>query len=125
MKADIKTRWVTALKSGDYPQGFGYLSVYDRDSETNTYCCLGVLCELAVADGFVVKSSISDVRLYDDDDCSLPFAVVDWAGLHEINPRVLVDGDESDADGKAHLSEINDSHDYSFTKIADLIEQHL
>lgn len=41
MEAAIKSRWVEALRSGRYQQGRGSL----RPSE-NTYCCLGVLCDL-------------------------------------------------------------------------------
>ncbi len=40
MNADIKQRWVEALRSGQYKQGSGGLKI------NNCYCCLGVLCEL-------------------------------------------------------------------------------
>lgn len=41
MKKSIMTKWVKALRSGEYKQGFGYLC-----NEGN-HCCLGVLCEIA------------------------------------------------------------------------------
>ena len=41
LKSDIKARWVAALRSGKYKQGIGAL----RDTD-DTYCCLGVLCDI-------------------------------------------------------------------------------
>ena len=37
---EIKDKWIAALTSGEYKQGQGYLRLGD------TYCCLGVLCDL-------------------------------------------------------------------------------
>lgn len=45
MKADIRTKWLEALRSGRYQQGRGWLKFKDGDGER--YCCLGVLCEVA------------------------------------------------------------------------------
>ena len=42
MKPEIKAKWVEALRSGDFKQGKGYLN--NRDD--NSFCCLGVLCEI-------------------------------------------------------------------------------
>lgn len=41
MDAEIKAKWVAALRSGEYQQGDRQLRDGDR------YCCLGVLCEVA------------------------------------------------------------------------------
>lgn len=41
MNADIKTRWVAALRSGGYKQGRVCLRTKD-----DKYCCLGVLCDI-------------------------------------------------------------------------------
>lgn len=38
LPADIKQKWVDALRSGEYKQGQGYLK-----TEDGGYCCLGVL----------------------------------------------------------------------------------
>ncbi len=37
----ILNEWVAALRSGKYKQGQGYMR-----SRNDTYCCLGVLCEI-------------------------------------------------------------------------------
>lgn len=41
MTPELKTRWLAALRSGEYSQVRGTLK--NRDG----YCCLGVLCEIA------------------------------------------------------------------------------
>ena len=41
MNQEIKNRWVSALRSGEYKQGKGALC-----SINNEYCCLGVLSDL-------------------------------------------------------------------------------
>ena len=41
MKAEIKAKWVEALRSGKYKQAKGVLR-----SMTGGYCCLGVLCDV-------------------------------------------------------------------------------
>lgn len=40
----IKTKWLKALKSGTYKQGFTQL--YDNFQGKDAYCCLGVLCKV-------------------------------------------------------------------------------
>lgn len=40
MNKEIKDKWVEALRSGNYKQGYGNLQTGD------SYCCLGVLCEI-------------------------------------------------------------------------------
>ena len=41
MKKEIKDKWVAALRSGEYQQAYGRL----RDD--NSFCCLGVLCDIS------------------------------------------------------------------------------
>jgi hypothetical protein len=40
MDAELKQKWVTALRSGEFKQGRGALE------EDGTFCCLGVLCRV-------------------------------------------------------------------------------
>lgn len=40
MDAQLKAKWIEALRSGEYPQGNGFL---EKDGH---YCCLGVLCAI-------------------------------------------------------------------------------
>lgn len=45
-------RWAEALESGEFSQGFGYLRT--RDS----YCCLGVACEVFIRDGGTLQTRL-------------------------------------------------------------------
>jgi hypothetical protein len=40
MKKEIRDRWVTALRSGEYEQGIA------RFERGGRFCCLGVLCDV-------------------------------------------------------------------------------
>lgn len=120
MKEDIKTEWVTALRSGNYSQSAGIL----RDDRG--FCCLGVLCDLAVKAGVAtsIESAIGEGTIaYLDKDALpgstgdvayLPQSVMKWAGLTASNPQA----------GDDYLSSLNDNG-FSFEKIADVIEKEL
>lgn len=120
MKSDIKAQWIAALRSGEYEQGHGLLHPTD-----NTYCCLGVLCDLHAKAG---------LGMWVDDRYNgvlevLPIDVQVWAQLQDWCPDVSipVDGDV----GRFTLAEINDGRPvdgirpHTFAEIADLIEQQL
>lgn len=127
MKAEIKTLWLDALRSGKYQQGVGVLQLHTKQE----FCCLGVLCELAVRAGVAfVLDHAGNGSLYSDsaDPAAghqsreqLPNGVAIWAGL-ENNPQVdhIVD----DYVRTETLAEINDNG-YDFEHIADLIEEQL
>ena len=54
MNKEVKKKWVDALRSGEYAQGRSSLRDHDE------YCCLGVLCELAVKEGVIPAPTYSD-----------------------------------------------------------------
>lgn len=112
MNPGVRAQWCAALRSGDYEQGQQQLQA------GGGYCCLGVLCELAV------KASIIGPPVYDTDhewwsysgrNDYLPDPVMEWAGLGDPNPAVWFRGEQT------WLAEINDSG-FSFAEIADLID---
>lgn len=45
MEPELKKLWVDALESGEYTQGTGMLK-YSYDGDNESYCCLGVLCDV-------------------------------------------------------------------------------
>lgn len=47
MKAELKAKWVEALRSGKYQQGTNYLKRTDTPNNEPVYCCLGVLCDIS------------------------------------------------------------------------------
>lgn len=55
MDAELKTRWLEALRSGKYDQTTGVLNRVKEESEDDAnkqpgYCCLGVLCDVVAPD---------------------------------------------------------------------------
>lgn len=108
MKKEIADKWVTALRSGEYEQGIGKLN---KDGK---FCCLGVLCELAVKDDVVLPITDSwDLTTYDGEAAWLPNSVVNWSGMKDDNGMF---GDDS-------LVHMNDSGK-SFEEIAEVIEKN-
>jgi hypothetical protein len=118
---DVKTRWLEALRSGEYAQDTGMLHRRYGADDVDSYCCLGVLCALAeragVVERYAADGSFAYRSVVNHDDRSsnfLPLAVRDWAGLDRANPVV----------DDVSLSSHNDD-ELNFNAIADLIEEHL
>ena len=109
--------WVEALRSGKYRQTTQCL--HDRDG----YCCLGVLCEVAIDNGVKVKvSEGGGTTLYGGQEEKLPESVQEWAGLHDN--LGYTNGFESifiNSDPYDNLVKANDSG-VAFASIADAIE---
>lgn len=147
MNPEIKARWLEKLRSGEYLQGTGYLKAID-DSHKIRYCCLGVLCEIAVEDGIlhvnpgtVVSSIFSYADATNADDCNetiLPDAVAAWAGInseglqernHGIRPPCPDRGEYLSCGnqncGNCYQQELTTLNDEKvpFTEIADIIEK--
>jgi hypothetical protein len=100
MDAELKKRWVAALRSGEFKQGRGLL----RDGDQ--YCCLGVLCSVA---GIPISEDGSDALT--DDGKSGAYAPI----------RDVLGEKASPFD----LAMMNDMDRKSFAQIADYIEEHL
>ena len=131
MNPEVKALWVTALRSGEYEQGRGALIQIDEGKQT--YCCLGVLCDLAI------KAGVAEVRLYENENSfaryqwwdatgdaagewsetegTLPPPVMTWAGLIDDDPVIT--------SGGLTAVEANDSEELSFVDIAEQIEENL
>lgn len=127
MDAEVKARWVTALRDTEK-----YRKVVGALHCESGFCCLGVLCDLYLQENGKqwVRNDIQDC---DDNCCSfgfpkgkgyeyatLPYEVRVWAGLQgrvvsPHNPRVW----------GISLAEWNDDFDKSLPEIADLIEAYL
>ena len=119
MDTEIKTKWLDALRSGKYRQGANYLRT--RGADRDNYCCLGVLCELAVAEGVIEPPVIEPTGEYyyaGDSAAYLPAEVRRWADLPDSMGHFLSDGNLP----HNSLTEMNDS-EYPFTEIADVIEE--
>jgi len=140
MKPEIKKLWTDALRSGEYHQGRRALNSEGR------FCCLGVLCDLAVKAGAIPpgRKDPSGVVSYGACRVRLPPEVIRWAGLEDASDvRYRKDWDWT-VDGSTiplppglrlehchnagkdcrSLATANDSG-MSFPGIAAIIEEHL
>lgn len=112
MIPEIKEKWVTALRSGDYKQTSGALAVRVGDDTTNVaYCCLGVLCEIAVDEGVIPSGNFlekNEIKRYDEQSTAfLPTRVIDWSRAFTTTVVVAMNDEGS-----------------SFDEIADYIEEN-
>lgn len=135
MKPEVKEKWVAALRSGEYQQGLNVLAHRD-DEGAMSYCCLGVLCDLAVKDGVAVdvQSDADGDLTFEGMEALPPSSVLNWARLRLENPEVQVPKnhpaladqflDVRDRKGKCALTSLNDGG-FTFAEIADLIEASL
>lgn len=113
MKKEVADLWIEALRSGKYRQGIGNLNY------KNQFCCLGVLCEVAIANGLNVEVELPEntsMMKYDGAKTILPSTVQQWAGMR-------TDGGRRDLENKIpSLWELNDNLGYTFNAIANVIE---
>jgi hypothetical protein len=109
LNPEIKSKWVAALRSGEFQQVTGKL----HNLWMNSYCCLGVLC--ALSDNFT-------------------FTLGGFSAIGPNNQIVSVDAflidagiTDTDAAGKIAntLIGMNDTYGRSFTEIADYIDENL
>ena len=119
MNKEVKALWLDALRSGKYEQGLGTLCDVNDDGDRK-FCCLGVLCDVAIEQGLPIEVQVnSHTTIYDDSSGYLPDSVREWAGLASYNPLVKVNGEER------AVAQVNDTGDFDFPAIADLIEASL
>lgn len=150
---EVKEKWLAALRSGEYEQGTSCLYSTTRESTNPQYCCLGVLCDLAVKEG-IAEWVIRSPKMYDDNKvpyhCQpvdrrktighpgdsatvLPDAIVRWAfqrGFRNDASNPIVDvGSRYGESLYVKLSMFNDGHPgidrRTFDQIADIIEEKL
>lgn len=104
--------WVEALESGVYPQGFGWLN------DGGNFCCLGVACEVAIANGVSATRQTGhdhNPRVsYDAELSRLPASVTAWLGEQSSDIRV----DVADCSQPASMVYLNDYLRWDFKAIA-------
>lgn len=90
MNKDVKKKWLAALRSGKYTKGVSKLH-QSRSDNTEIYCCLGVLCELAVDEGIIDPPDKEDygIYFYQEQSAFLPMEVLKWAGLKNTTQKNL------------------------------------
>lgn len=110
MDAIYKEKWLEALRSGKYKQTKGRLRRVD-----NTYCCLGVLCDLLEKDRKIIwKKNYEFYEAQDESNAQTPNSI----------PYSIRNEIEIDSNQQHQLIVMNDSGE-SFDTIADYIEKNL
>lgn len=126
MNKELKTKWLEALRSGEYKQSREILK------DENGFCCLGVLCDLTHPDAWVgykgdggiwkYHSEANTYTMEDDygeplkeksvfEDAELADDLLYEFGLTEKEQRILINK--------------NDTDKWTFNQIADWIEENL
>lgn len=139
MKKEIATKWTAKLRDPEIQQGHSVLCNVRKDGAgniTKNYCCLGVLCEVAIENGLDI--TVEDrfdaydrgERTYNEQDSYLPESVQEWAGMHSNSGESRRDSDGNlqritvgGIDGYGNLAEANDDS-ATFPEIADWIDEH-
>lgn len=109
MDAELKTKWVEALRSGKYTQARRTLR-----GATEGFCCLGVLCD-------VYDPTQWEFHKHDID----PF----W-GYKKFEPKIYANienlfGEGNNIGKNSKLIDMNDNFSYSFSEIADWVEKNI
>jgi hypothetical protein len=105
MDAELKRKWVEALRSGTYHQAVGFLRNEDR------FCCLGVLCQIA---GLRISSHDNNSVFHESGEYTVGYEAItkllDGFNYYELAER---------NDGS------NKHHRHTFHEIADYIDANL
>lgn len=115
---EVIEKWVAALESGEYQQVEGALRKDDG------FCCLGVLCELAVEANVIEPAEHNgEDWLYDEIQGSLPEPVWNWAGVGDEDPflRPLKPLPGETVQFPVAASGWNDTYGKTFPEIAAMI----
>lgn len=125
---EARTLVANALRSGKYKQGQNALHRVEQD----TYCCLGVACEVFIENGGpLTKERVlgdelsSTLTSYDTNNGLLPAKVQSWLGISGMGSFVTPI-ELPFPNGKelcTSLISANDHFRAPFNVIADLIEQ--
>lgn len=116
MTLEDKTKWTTALRSGEYKQAFGALHRVDLNN-VHSFCCMGVLC--AINDQPHIRAG--DIMRYgpEQHEGVLTRQLYTRFKTHPGGPMLPT------PDGAYKLYLINDSLKFSFNQVADLIDAYV
>ncbi len=115
MKSKIKDKWLEALSSGEYTQGFGKMN-----DGFELFCVLGVLCDIHRKEtGRKWKNGKrSHTMYYMGAGFGLPKTVQRWAGLKE-------DSVKFGKDMNNNMIYESDENSRSFESLAVIIKRYL
>lgn len=134
MNPVVKDKWIERLESDEIPQTFGALQrvedLYEGPNKDELdapkgFCCLGVLCEIAVEEGIIPAPDLTPAGYREDFAVAyegavsyLPLVVAEWAGIDTNGKYFTNEGN------KYWLAADNDSGK-TFPEIAQIIKENL
>jgi len=127
----VFAEWMRRLRSGDYKQTNGVLCRIEDDG-SRSYCCLGVLTEMATEAGLVREVITSDgLGVYyinnedpmESDNSGLLRPVRKWADVASLAGNIYR-GNPTEGKMPNSLAGANDGWHWSFEQIADLAEEN-
>ena len=135
MRKEVMVKWIKALRSGKFKQGFGTLKQFNNKGQAQ-HCCLGVLCELYNQQMKKnKKKTLSETTWDNDSDFShgyvkfgnkkedLPKEVKDWAGIKNSLGKFKTNEVDEYGDNEECLADLNDTG-RKFKTIANIIEKN-
>jgi hypothetical protein len=123
MKKAIKAKWLKALRSGKYTKGRGCLRRH-RSGKKDTFCCLGVLCDLHAKETGKAWLIEPGSCAYGDARAYLPSNVQRWAGMKNdsgVLPEDFVTRNAVALHGTHSLAMFNDKRGVTFKDVAKII----
>lgn len=141
MRGEVLDEVVKRLRSGKYKQGSSALRRKAKDGGPDRFCCLGVMCEIAVEEGVLVRLDTDfpgtsyGYKVAGQDStytAYLPPAVIEWAGMvsdqeKEASHEEYHYEERGSFDFGTHdsLAAMNDNGRYNFPAIADWMEANV
>lgn len=121
---------VAALRSGKYPQGRGMLKQVTPDGTALVYCCMGVMCEVAMEHGVAIETALVPINdavskvTFNGSTAYLRGNVLNWLGVGDNGEtdRDLIVGKDGNETISAALA--NDELKWDFERIAASMEEY-
>jgi len=113
MNQELKTKWVNALRSGEYKQTTGCLE-RKRGGKPIGNCCLGVLCHIAGID--YIKDEY-DRTFFACGIVTIQEPYLNKLGLSKVERDCLINMNDGEEELKIPR--------HTFSEIADYIEEHI
>lgn len=122
LPADIKAKWLEALRSGRYQQGRAILR-----SPDNNFCCLGVLCDIIDPEKWDKTQLNGAIHPGLADVWGVGYCYPDIQLMYNINSDVSETLNSLDDGRKSVMGIVSSMNDMgrSFAEIATWIEENL
>ena len=116
MNKEAKTKWIEALRSGQYVKGEQQLCYIDSETKLTKHCCLGVLCDITPD---VTKQQVNTKDFgYSYRDSAISGPQVSYLPINLRDELEITEDEEED------LVTLNDSKD-NWNEVIKYIEENM